>query len=78
MKLDYKIIWVEDKIDTKPFLALRQTINEHLVKIDVQEKEQFKWVIENNFKLKDNKSGNSLETSFELVVETPKPAKFDK
>lgn len=31
MKLDYKIIWVEDKIDTKPFLALRQTINEHLV-----------------------------------------------
>lgn len=31
MKLDYKIIWVEDKIDTKPFLALRQNINEHLV-----------------------------------------------
>lgn len=31
MKLDYKIIWVEDKIDTKPFIALRQNINEHLV-----------------------------------------------
>lgn len=31
MKLNYKIIWVEDKISTKPFIALRRNINEHLI-----------------------------------------------
>ena len=31
MKLDYKIIWVEDKIETKPFISLRETVKEHLV-----------------------------------------------
>ncbi len=30
MKLDYKIIWVEDKIDTKPFLALKESVKKHL------------------------------------------------
>lgn len=30
MKLDYKIIWVEDKIDTKPFLALKESVENHL------------------------------------------------
>lgn len=30
---------------------MNNLINEHLVKIDIQEKEQFKWVIENKFKL---------------------------
>lgn len=30
MKLDYKIIWVEDKIDTKPFLALKKSVKKYL------------------------------------------------
>lgn len=30
MKLDYKIIWVEDKIDTKPFLSLKESVKKHL------------------------------------------------
>ena len=30
MKLDYKIIWVEDKIDTKPFLSLKKSVKKHL------------------------------------------------
>lgn len=30
MKLDYKIIWVEDKIDTRPFTSLIQKIVKHL------------------------------------------------
>lgn len=30
MKLDYKIIWVEDKIEDKPFIGLRKQIKEHL------------------------------------------------
>lgn len=43
MKLDYKIIWVEDKIDTEPFQDLVNDIKEHLeneffnVKIDTAE-----------------------------------------
>lgn len=30
MKLNYKIIWVEDKIDTRPFLSLIENIRNHL------------------------------------------------
>jgi CheY-like chemotaxis protein len=30
MKLDYNIIWVEDKIDTKPFIALKKKVIKHL------------------------------------------------
>lgn len=30
MKLDYKIIWVEDRIDTKPFVALKENVKKHL------------------------------------------------
>lgn len=30
MKLNYKIIWVEDRIHTKPFQALREIIEKHL------------------------------------------------
>jgi len=49
MKLDYNIIWVEDKIDTKPFKALRENVKKHLegeffnVKIETAEDfEEFK------------------------------------
>ncbi len=30
MKLNYKIIWVEDKIDTRPFLSLISSVKSHL------------------------------------------------
>ena len=30
MKLNYKIIWVEDKIDTRPFLSLIDNVKRHL------------------------------------------------
>ncbi len=30
MKLNYKIIWVEDKIDTRPFLSLLDNVKSHL------------------------------------------------
>lgn len=30
MKLNYKIIWVEDKIDTRPFLSLIDNVKKHL------------------------------------------------
>ncbi|WP_306350631.1 hypothetical protein [Flavobacterium sp. '19STA2R22 D10 B1'] len=30
MKLNYKIIWVEDKIDTRPFLSLIENVKSHL------------------------------------------------
>lgn len=30
MKLNYKIIWVEDKIDTRPFLSLIDNVKSHL------------------------------------------------
>jgi len=62
MKLDYKIIWVEDKIDTKPFLALRQTINEHLVNeffnVQIETAEDF-----NEFKEKYEAS-----ETFDLII----------
>ncbi|MCR1024872.1 hypothetical protein NQT66_08625 [Cellulophaga baltica] len=55
MKLDYKIIWVEDKIDTKPFLALKESVKKHLedeffnVSIETAEDfDEFKKKYENN------------------------------
>ncbi len=30
MKLDYNIIWVEDKIETRPFIALRENLKKYL------------------------------------------------
>lgn len=44
---------------------MNNLINEHLVKIDVQEKEQFKWVIENQFKLIHHKDSRiNLDSIF--------------
>ncbi|WP_293936067.1 response regulator [Sphingobacterium sp. UBA5996] len=43
MKLNYKIIWVEDKIETKPFSSLRKSIQDYLeeeffdVQLDIAE-----------------------------------------
>jgi CheY-like chemotaxis protein len=55
MKLDYKIIWVEDKIDTKPFISLKKNVQEHLeneffnVSIETAEDfDEFKKKYENN------------------------------
>lgn len=62
MKLDYKIIWVEDKIETKPFVSLRKTITEYL------ENEFFNVFIDiaedfDEFKEKYNKSN-----AFDLII----------
>ncbi|KGL58945.1 response regulator [Polaribacter sp. Hel1_85] len=55
MKLDYKIIWVEDKIDTKPFTSLRGNVKKYLedeffnVSIETAEDfEEFKQKYEDN------------------------------
>lgn len=54
MKLDYKIIWVEDKIETKPFLSLTENVKQFLeseffnVSIDTAEDfDEFKHKYEN-------------------------------
>ncbi len=62
MKLDYNIIWVEDKIETRPFEVLIKNISQYLTdqffKVNIQTAEDF-----NEFKLKFDKYGN-----FDLVI----------
>lgn len=62
MKLDYKIIWVEDKIDTKPFLALREIINEHLVN------EFFNVQIETSEDFDEFKEKYGASETFDLII----------
>ena len=56
MKLDYKIIWVEDKIDTKPFIALKKKVIKYLedefFNVSIETAEDFE-----EFKSKYNESG---------------------
>jgi CheY-like chemotaxis protein len=62
MKLNYKIIWVEDKIETKPFEKLIESIKEFLSErffdVDIQTAEDFE-----EFKEKFEQNG-----SFDLVI----------
>ena len=62
MKLDYKIIWVEDKIETKPFQSLRQTINDHLVN------EFFNVQIETAEDFEEFKEKYETSETFDLII----------
>lgn len=62
MKLNYKIIWVEDKIETKPFesllLNIKQFLTDHFFDVEIHTAEDFE-----DFKVKFNTNG-----SFDLVI----------
>lgn len=62
MKIDYRIIWVEDKIDSKPFQSLRQSIFDHLKNeffdVSIETAEDF-----NEFKRKYERT-----ETFDLIV----------
>lgn len=62
MKLDYKIIWVEDKIDTKPFLSLKESINKHL------EDEFFNVSIETAEDFEEFKKKYEENETFDLII----------
>lgn len=62
MKLNYKIIWVEDKIETKPFESLirniKQFLSDRFFDVEIHTAEDFE-----EFKVKFNSNG-----SFDLVI----------
>jgi hypothetical protein len=62
MKLNYKIIWVEDKIETKPFESIisniKQFLTDRFFDVEIQTAEDFE-----DFKVKFNANG-----SFDLVI----------
>lgn len=62
MKLDYKIIWVEDKIDTKPFLSLKESVKKHL------EDEFFNVSIETAEDYEEFKKKYEDNESFDLII----------
>ncbi|WKX75543.1 hypothetical protein [Zobellia laminariae] len=62
MKLDYKIIWVEDKIDTKPFLSLKESVNKHL------EDEFFNVSIETAEDFDEFKKKYEENETFDLII----------
>jgi len=62
MKLNYKIIWVEDKIETRPFERIVENIkrflNDHFFDVEIETAEDFE-----EFKIKFEANG-----SFDLVI----------
>lgn len=62
MKLDYNIIWVEDKIETRPFKALVQNIQSHL------ENEFFNVVIETAEDFDEFKAKFLEQNTFDLII----------
>jgi len=62
MKLDYKIIWVEDKIDTKPFQSLKKKIKNHL------ENEFFNVTIDTAEDYKEFKAKYEETDTFDLII----------
>lgn len=62
MKLDYKIIWVEDKIDTKPFLALKKSVKKYL------EDEFFNVSIETAEDFDEFKEKYETNKTFDLII----------
>jgi CheY-like chemotaxis protein len=62
MKLDYKIIWVEDKIDTKPFQSLKKNVNGHL------ENEFFNVTIETAEDFEEFKEKYEATETFDLII----------
>jgi CheY-like chemotaxis protein len=62
MKLDYKIVWVEDKIDSKPFIALVKTISNYL------ENEFFNVTIETAEDVDEFKEKFAIHDKFDLII----------
>lgn len=62
MKLDYRIIWVEDKIETRPFEALVQKVKDHL------ENEFFNVVIETAEDFDEFKAKFVEQNAFDLII----------
>lgn len=62
MKLDYKIMWVEDKIDTRPFERIRRGIEQHL------ENEFFNVEIETAEDFNEFKEKYDGTDSFDLII----------
>lgn len=62
MKLDYKIMWVEDKIGTQPFKSLKESISEHL------EGEFFEVTIETAEDVKEFKNKFVGDDAFDLII----------
>ena len=62
MKLDYKIIWVEDKIDTKPFRSLQENVKKHL------EDEFFNVSIETAEDFDEFKKKYEQNDTFDLII----------
>ena len=62
MKLDYNIIWVEDKIDTKPFLSLKMKVKRYL------EDEFFNVIIETAEDFDEFKHKFEEKEAFDLII----------
>tara|TARA_R110002126_G_scaffold124451_3_gene266485 strand:+ start:62326 stop:63237 length:912 start_codon:yes stop_codon:yes gene_type:complete len=62
MKLDYNIIWVEDKIDTKPFLSLKKKVKKYL------EDEFFNVIIETAEDFDEFKHKFEERENFDLII----------
>jgi len=62
MKLDYKIIWVEDKIETKQFQALIQNVVKYL------EEQFFKVIIETAEDFEEFKEKFKTHKNFDLII----------
>jgi len=62
MKLDYKIVWVEDKIDSKPFIALIKKISDYL------ENEFFNVTIETAEDVDEFKEKFAIHDKFDLII----------
>ncbi len=62
MKLDYKIVWVEDKIDSKPFIALVKKISNYL------ENEFFNVTIETAEDVDEFKEKFAIHDKFDLII----------
>lgn len=62
MKLDYKIVWVEDKIDSKPFIALVKKISDYL------ENEFFNVTIETAEDVDEFKEKFAIHDKFDLII----------
>lgn len=62
MKIDYNICWVEDKIDSKPFISLTQSIRNHL------ENEFFNVNIKTAEDFEDFRNIYETYDSFDLII----------
>lgn len=62
MKLDYKIIWVEDRIDTKPFVSLKESVKTYL------EDEFFNVTIETAEDFDEFKEKYEKSKTFDLII----------